>query len=291
MRFASIGSGSEGNGTLICNGDEGCVLLDCGFSAREALRRMAGLGIAAADLAGILVTHEHSDHIKGVARLANQCRVPVYTTWGTYSCYLNGHLDEALLRLISPQQSFSLAGMCIEPVPVPHDAREPCQFVLATPQARLGILTDAGSVTPLMVTRYGDCDALMLECNHDLRMLAEGPYPAQLKRRVAGPVGHLNNQQAADLLNRIGHAGLQHLIVTHISQKNNAPDLAVQALLDTGRCDARVIRVAQQQTGLDWLTIRPRSATIRVSATQQLSLDFEPAIREASISESELLKM
>ncbi len=278
MRFASIGSGSDGNGTLVSNGGEGCILLDCGFSAKDAVARMAERGIAAADLAGILVTHEHTDHVKGVARLANLHRVPVFTTWGTFIGKLNGELDEALLNLIVPGEMFSLAGLQIDPVAVPHDAREPCQFVFATAQARLGILTDAGSITRQMVARYRDCDAFMLECNHDLRMLAEGPYPASLKRRVAGALGHLNNQQAADMLRQVGHDAMQHVIVTHISQKNNTPELAVQALLDSQGCRPDVIRVAEQKTGLEWCTIQPRSirtGSVERQPAGQITMEFE----------------
>lgn len=261
MRFASIGSGSEGNGTLIQAGGEGAVLVDCGFSAREALSRMATFGLVAEDLAGILVTHEHTDHIKGVVRLANRCRIPVYTTWGTWAAKLNGSLDHELLRVITPHEAFQVAGMCIQPVPVPHDAREPCQFVFEANGLKLGVLSDVGSVTPFMLERYQGCDALMLECNHDLKMLAEGPYPPSLKRRVAGPMGHLNNQQSAHMLSQLERAGMQHLVVTHISQKNNHPDLAVAALLEDGICPEHIIRVATQNSGLDWITVQPVRVT------------------------------
>jgi len=271
VRFASIGSGSDGNGTLIANGCEGTVLLDCGFSTRETLARLADRGLTAADLAGILVTHEHSDHLKGVARLANRFRLPVYSSWGSFSSRLSGELDEKLLQVIEPGTGFQLAGMRIEPVPVPHDAREPCQYVFATADARLGVLTDAGSINRRMLTSYQNCDALMLECNHDLRMLAEGPYPAQLKRRVGGALGHLNNGQAAELLRQVGHSALQHLIVTHISRTNNTPELAVQALLDSQACVADIIQVADQRRGLDWCEIRPRN---KAAPAGQLALEF-----------------
>ncbi|AUM14578.1 MBL fold metallo-hydrolase [Ketobacter alkanivorans] len=261
MRFASIGSGSEGNGTLIQADGQGAILVDCGFSAREALSRMAGYGLVAEDLAGILVTHEHTDHIKGVARLANRCRVPVYTTWGTWAAKLNGVLDDQLFRMITPHEHFQLAGLSIQPVAVPHDAREPCQFVFERQGTRLGVLSDAGSVTPHMIECYQNCDALMLECNHDLKMLADGPYPASLKRRVAGPLGHLNNQQSADMLSQLERSGMQHLVVTHISQKNNHPDLAVAALIESGACCEEIIRVATQNAGLDWISVQAETVT------------------------------
>ncbi|RLU01487.1 MBL fold metallo-hydrolase [Ketobacter sp.] len=262
MRFASIGSGSDGNGTLIQGQDQATVLVDCGFSAREALARMGEQGVVAEDLAAILVTHEHGDHIKGVARLANLCRIPVYCTWGTWASKLNGVLDDALFRLITPHEGFSVAGLMVQPVPVPHDAREPCQFVLEQGGRRLGLLSDVGSVTPHMVESYQGCDALMLECNHDLAMLAEGPYPPSLKRRVSGPLGHLNNRQSADMLSQLERSGLQHLVVAHISQKNNHPDLALEALLGDALCPEHIIRLATQNSGFDWLTIEPETETV-----------------------------
>lgn len=261
MRFASIGSGSEGNGTLIQSDRQGAVLVDCGFSAREALSRIADYGLAADDLAAILVTHEHTDHIKGVARLANRCRIPVYTTWGTWAAKLNGVLDDALFRLINPHEGFEVAELLIQPVPVPHDAREPCQFVFEGDGVRLGVLSDVGSITPHMLDSYQACDALMLECNHDLKMLADGPYPPSLKRRVAGPLGHLNNQQSAHMLSQLERSAMQHLVVTHISQKNNHPDLAVAALLENAVCPEGIIRVATQNSGLDWIAVQAETVT------------------------------
>lgn len=276
MRFASIGSGSQGNGTLIDSGGEGVLLLDCGFSARQARSRLADKGLEAADLAGILVTHEHGDHSKGVATLANALRVPVFCTWGTYHSSLAGRLDEALFQRIDADSQFNIAGLEVQAVPVPHDAREPCQFVFSSPSCRLGVLTDTGSFTRQMVRFYQHCDALMLECNHDLRMLADGPYPAQLKRRVAGHYGHLNNQQAADFLRQVAHPGLQCLVATHISQKNNTGDLALQALAQV-RLDKRcAVSVASQHSGFDWVGLTAKSRGIPVvPRQQQLALDLD----------------
>lgn len=276
MRFASIGSGSQGNGTLIGNGGEGTVLLDCGFSAREARNRMAQKGLAAADLAGILVTHEHGDHSKGVATLANSLRLPVYCTWGTYQSVLVGRLDEVLFHRIDADSVLHVAGMTVQAVAVPHDAREPCQFQFSVAGCRLGILTDVGSFSRKMVGVYQACDALMLECNHDLRMLADGPYPAQLKRRVAGHYGHLNNQQAADFLRQVVHPRLRHLIATHISQKNNTPELALSALAEVALHTQCKVSVATQGSGFDWIQLVPNALPIPTSLPErQLALDLE----------------
>lgn len=256
MEFASIGSGSEGNGTLVRGEAGASLLLDCGFSARETIARMNNLGVVAEDLAAILVTHEHSDHIKGVAKLANKARVPVFTTWGTWVDKLAGVLDESLFNLINPHESFSVECIEVQPVPVPHDANEPCQFTFQQDAVKLGVVTDTGCITPHMLAMYQGCDSLMLECNHDLTMLANGPYPPSLKRRVAGNLGHLNNEQAADMLAQLDLTALQHLVVTHISQKNNHPDLAVECLLQVAQCREAHIRVARQESGFDWLTVK-----------------------------------
>lgn len=258
MQFASIGSGSEGNGTLIRNGSNGAVLLDCGFSCRQALIRMSALDLVAADLAALIVTHEHGDHIKGIARLANKHRIPVFTTWGTWAAKLNGVLDDALFHVISPHQPFDVADMMVEPVPVPHDAREPCQFVFEGNGKRLGVVTDAGMITPHMRSAYECCDSLILECNHDLTMLAEGPYPASLKRRVASTLGHLNNQQAAELLSQIHVGRLQQLVVAHLSKTNNHPELALNELqpMLKGHGVSEQVIVAEQDSGFDWLSLQ-----------------------------------
>lgn len=213
------------------------------------------MNVVVDDLAAILVTHEHSDHIKGVARLANKARVPVYTTWGTWVDKLQGVLDESLFQLINPHDEFTLAGMVVQPIPVPHDANEPCQFTFQANGMKLGVITDTGCVTPHMLEMYQGCDSLMLECNHDLQMLADGPYPTSLKRRVASNLGHLNNQQAAEMLGQMQVEKLQHLVVTHISKKNNHPELAVAALLQVEACHEESIQVAQQDSGFDWLSI------------------------------------
>lgn len=257
MRIASIGSGSEGNGTLIEVGDT-CVLVDCGFSAREAERRLVAKGINPAKLSGILVTHEHADHVKGVALLANRFQIPVYITWGSYTSNImqKREVDRQLLNIISPHEMFSVGGLKVEPVPVPHDAREPNQFVIYGGGFKLGILSDTGCITPHMERAYAACDALLLECNHDLEMLRNGPYPQSLKRRVAGQYGHLNNDQAADLLSKVEHEALQHIVITHISQKNNHPELALGALNRAVRYSEDKIVLADQNEGFDWLALQ-----------------------------------
>ncbi|WP_111643155.1 MBL fold metallo-hydrolase [Marinimicrobium alkaliphilum] len=251
MRFASLGSGSSGNATLV-EWDEGALLIDCGFSAKEAELRLQRLGRRADELLAILVTHEHGDHIKGVAALARRHQLPVYMTPGTYQSRDYGRLPD--LRLIEGYGRFSLAGLAVQPVAVPHDAREPTQFVLERAGKRLGILTDLGSITPHVEASYQGCDALVLEANHDPGMLASGPYPVSLKRRVGGQWGHLSNQQAAGLLERLERERLQHLVVAHISQQNNSLAVAQQTLAGVTADIQQTIYACQDQ-GFDWLAL------------------------------------
>ena len=251
MQFASLGSGSKGNATLVRAGDT-LVMIDCGFSVRETVRRMARLQVEPTQLDAILVTHEHSDHSSGVAPLSSRFRIPVYLTHGTCG---TGRCDGSYdLRLFNCEDTLSIGNLSIKAVAVPHDAAEPCQYRLSWGEFSLGILTDLGSITPHVIDNFRGCDSLLLEFNHDLPMLLDGPYPPHLKRRVAGDWGHLNNQQAAELLRQIDGARLRHLIVAHISEKNNSRERARSALLSVLDSLDRVI-FAEQADGFDWLEL------------------------------------
>lgn len=251
MRLASLGSGSRGNGTLI-EWSGGALLLDCGFSMKEAIARLARLGKTPQQLSAIVVTHEHSDHIKGVAALARRFDLPVYMTAGTYHSRDLGEIPR--LTLIHAASSFEINGLRVEPVAVPHDAREPVQYIFVSDQCRLGVLTDLGSISPHVEECYQNCDALVLEANHDPRMLAGGPYPPSLKQRVGGQWGHLSNEQAAGFLARVDTARLKHLVIAHISQQNNTLDLARATLAPVTGAVANVVYACQDQ-GFDWLSL------------------------------------
>lgn len=248
MRFASLGSGSRGNAALVEAGGT-CVMVDCGFSMREACRRLAVLGRVPADLTAILVTHEHGDHVDGVLPLARRFGIPVWMTAGTARAVGVGSDDP--VRVIASGAQVELAGIEVEAVAVPHDAREPVQYIFTVANLKLGILTDLGSVTPHVVERYRRCRGLLLEANHDFALLADGPYPGTLKRRVGGDWGHLSNAQAAQLLQRLGGDVLRTLVVGHISQQNNSPELVQQALASvTGHLDQ--VLYASQDEGFGW---------------------------------------
>jgi phosphoribosyl 1,2-cyclic phosphodiesterase len=253
FRFASLGSGSRGNATLVQAGGTS-VMVDCGFAARELVARCEGLGFDPATLAAILVTHEHGDHTRGVGAVARRFGIPVWMSHGTWRASRFGEIAD--LNLFAGHEGdFRIGDLLVTPVPVPHDAREPTQFVFTRDRLRLGLLTDLGSITPRVLRAFDGLDALLLECNHDLELIANGPYPPSLQARVGGHYGHLNNAQAADFLRQIDHGRLRHLVAGHLSEKNNAPELARLALesvsADLGDCLSLLI----QDRASDWFAI------------------------------------
>ena len=254
MRFASLGSGSEGNALLVEVGRTR-VLMDCGFGLRDTVSRLERLGVSPEQLDGIVVTHEHGDHIGGVARLARKFDLPVWLTHGTLGSQPKAFADIACINEIAPQHVFSIGDIEITPYPVPHDAAEPVQFVFSDGARRLGVLTDTGCGTPHIEEMLSGCDALVLECNHDSDMLMNGDYPYSLKQRVGGRYGHLNNQEAASILSRLDMSRLQHLVAAHLSRKNNTPELAVRALCGVLACEENWVGVATQEEGFFWRNI------------------------------------
>lgn len=255
MRFASLGSGSAGN-ALVVEAGRGAsvtrVLLDCGFSAREIERRLARLGLDFDALDAILITHEHSDHVGSALTLARRWSLPLYASWGTARAVSAD--EEALdLRVLSSDAAVMIGELAVRPYTVPHDAREPLQFVLSDGASRLGVLTDAGEATAHIGAALAGCDALVLECNHDRRMLAQGRYPAALKARIGGSLGHLNNDAAAGLLASLDYSRLRYLIAAHLSQHNNTPELARAALANVLGNAPVEIEVASQDEGFGWI--------------------------------------
>lgn len=254
IRFAMLGSGSRGNATLIQAGST-CVLVDCGFGLREAQSRLGRLGVDASDLAAVLVTHEHDDHLGGAARLSARFRLPVWASPGTFAAWRSPP-PVALRQPFDPHDRLAIGDLELQPFVVPHDAREACQFVIGDGAHRLGLLSDAGHITAHMRATLDRCDALLLEFNHDAQMLAQGPYPPSLKRRVGGDYGHLSNDQAAQLLRSLDCSRLQHLVTIHLSEINNTPALAVSAAAAALGCEPSWIGCAGQVSGLDWREIR-----------------------------------
>lgn len=252
MRFASLGSGSQGNALVVEAGGTR-VLVDCGFSCAAIARRLVRLGLAPDDLDAIILTHEHSDHVGSAAAFSARHRLPVYLTAGTLAAAALENC--AGIVCIDTHTPFAIDGIEIHPYTVPHDAREPCQFVFGDGVRRIGLLTDTGRITPHVREMLTGCDALLIECNYDPQMLAQGPYPPFLKARVDGDFGHLSNAQAAELLAFVATPRLRHVAAMHISRHNNTPPLAAATLAGALGCPSEEITLACQGSGFDWRTL------------------------------------
>ena len=257
LRFASLASGSRGNCLVVEAGDAACatrVLIDCGLNLRDTERRLARLGLAPADIRGILVTHEHGDHAGCAFDFAAAHGVTVFLTYGSLSALkAEGKvLDGVRTQLVNGREKFSVDGMEVNPFTVPHDAREPVQYVVSDGSTKLGVLTDIGTSTAHVEQTLSGLDALVLECNYDHDMLWNGAYPKWLKERIGGPFGHLDNRDSARLLAALDCSRLKHVIGAHLSQQNNKPELARAALAGALKCKESWIGVATQDDGFGW---------------------------------------
>lgn len=254
--FASLGSGSRGNGTLVEIGGE-LILVDCGFTLKQAERRLARLDVRPGDLSAILVTHEHSDHATGVAALAHRYAVPVFASYGTLKA-----ATSLVGRAFDSHQPFQVGAVTVHPVIVPHDAREPTQFVFVHEDVRLGVVSDLGHVTPFVCEQFSACSGLLMESNYDLPMLLGGRYPESVKRRICGSLGHLSNDQAAAFLAEVAHPQLQ-VVVGHVSEQNNHTDLLAAAFEPYRERVAR-LDFATQSDGIDWIDVDGAGYTRRL---------------------------
>lgn len=251
MRFASIGSGSEGNGLVVEAGTTR-VMIDCGFGVRDTAVRLARIGVMPESLAAIIVTHEHTDHVGGVPAFAAKHRIPVWLTFGTLEIVGERFAEVERVYGFDSHDHFAIGDLEVRPFPVPHDAREPVQFVVGDGVFRLGVVTDLGTTTRYVEVSLSGCDALVLECNHNLDMLAQSDYPASLKHRIAGRFGHLDNEGAALLLRSLDNTRLKHIVAAHLSKQNNTPEMARAALAGALQCSTDWIGVATQAHGFDW---------------------------------------
>jgi phosphoribosyl 1,2-cyclic phosphodiesterase len=256
LRFASLGSGSSGN-CLVAEASGTVVMLDCGLTLTETERRLARLGLEPARISAILLTHEHGDHADGAFGFAAAHGVTVYLTHGTLAAMkADGRaIDGVRTVLVNGRQAFFVDGVQVLPYTVPHDAREPVQYVLSDGAAKLGVLTDVGIPTPHLEKNLSGLEALVLECNYDRDMLWAGGYPRWLKERIAGPFGHLDNRDSERLLGALDRSRLKHVIGAHLSQQNNRPDLVRQALARALGCAEDWIGIAGQDEGFGWRSI------------------------------------
>jgi len=232
MRFCVLGSGSRGNSTYVEAGSTR-ILIDAGFSGVEVQRRLAAIGVAAADLSAIVITHEHGDHVHGAGVLSRKLRIPVYINEPTLRAAAGQLKTLFAVCEFATGESFAIDDLRLHPFAVSHDAADPVGFVIRdSQQSCLGYCTDTGVVSRLMQYRLAACQGLVLECNHDPVLLQNGPYSAALKQRVRSKSGHLANGDALAFLDALLHDGLRHVVLAHISETNNDP----QAITDAIRC-------------------------------------------------------
>ncbi len=225
------------------------ILVDCGFTLKQTEARLRRLGLAPGDLSAIVVTHEHVDHAGGVAALSHKYAIPVFASHGT----LKAARTEILGCAINTHNVFSIGAVAVVPVIVPHDAREPTQFVFEHRGVRIGVISDLGQITPFVEEQYRHCHGLMMESNHDRQMLLRGRYPERVKRRIAGNLGHLSNEQAAAFLEAVGNPGLR-VVVGHVSHENNHPDLLEEAFAGL-RNEVQHLTFATQDDGVGWVRV------------------------------------
>lgn len=228
MRFSVLASGSGGNACYVETA-RSRVLIDAGLSCRELMRRLALIGVNPRDLDALILTHEHLDHIKGAGPLARRFDLPVYANRSTLRKGIKviGNLSKPVT--VQTGQTIAINGLLIETFTKCHDAADPMGVVISSQGVKLGLITDLGRSTRVVEDRLRGCRALIIEANHDEKMLEEGPYPLDLKRRIRGPDGHLSNVQAAELLASLSHEALDVVVLAHLSAKNNLPDIALQA--------------------------------------------------------------
>ena len=257
IRFCSLGSGSSGNATVV-EASAGItttrLLIDAGLSLRELETRLARAGLAAGDIDAVFVTHEHGDHIGCAIGFAEQHRVPLWMSRGTWRA-VGEPVAVAGVRFARDGEPIALGDLELHPFTVAHDAAEPLQLRCSDGSARLGVLTDLGSITDHVLESLAGCAGLLIECNHDEAMLAASRYPPSLKARIGGRFGHLGNATAFSLLERCMHADLQHVVAAHLSRENNRPELVREGLAARWGRRADDVVVADHVRGFDWLTI------------------------------------
>ena len=247
-RLTILGSGSAGNCALL-ETDDTRILIDAGFSVRQIRRRLATIARAPESLHAILITHEHSDHIQGLNGLADKLGIPVYCNRPTQDAIAEVSGTQFNWRLFQTGASFEVGDIAVDTFSIPHDAQEPVGFLLRTAAGNFGFATDLGHVTRLVIERIRHANVLVLETNHDVKMLQECPHrPWSLKQRILGRHGHLSNEAAADAAQDIMHAGLRHLYLGHLSRQCNTPELAHRVItarlaqIGASHCGAELTR-------------------------------------------------
>ena len=257
IRFCSLGSGSGGNATVVeaTNGITTThLLVDAGFSLREIETRLARAGLQVGDLDAIFVTHEHGDHVGCAVALAMRHGLQIWMSRGTWRA-IGEPVAPPGLRFTCDDETVAIGDLELLPFTVAHDAAEPLQLRCGDGSARLVVLTDLGSITTHMLERVRGCDALVLECNHDAALLAASRYPASLKARIGGRLGHLSNATAGEVLRGCMSTHLRHIVAAHLSRENNRPEMVRAALAAASGGAGEDIVVADPLLGFDWLAV------------------------------------
>lgn len=250
LRFCALASGSRGNALLVEH-DETLIMIDCGLPLAVLEARLSAVGRGLADIDAVLLTHEHGDHCRGIGPLLRRRSIALWTTPGT-ALAVDGLGGFESLRF---DRKIRVGSIDIVPFPVPHDAREPCQFVLEAAGRRVGVLSDTGHATPTIRKALDGCDALAIEFNHDADLLESGSYPPSVKARVGSRYGHLSNGQAAELLGSLLHDALQWVVALHLSERNNSPERVREAASDAIAGRRVDLRLACQDEVSSWLEV------------------------------------
>jgi phosphoribosyl 1,2-cyclic phosphodiesterase len=230
-----LASGSRGNSALVCS-SRTRVLVDAGISCRETFKRLKAVGEDPHQLSAIVITHEHSDHVAGLAVLARKLNIPIFMTGPSHQVWARAERDAtgeppalARLEIFSPGHRFQIGDMEVTPFTIPHDAADPVGFTFRTEGTKLAVATDLGYLPPNVCDHLRGCDVMVMESNHDLEMLRVGPYPWSVKQRVMSRVGHLSNHALADFFRDDYDGGASYIVLAHISEQNNHPELAREA--------------------------------------------------------------
>lgn len=261
MKLTILGSGSAGNCAYLETA-ETRLLIDAGFSLRETRKRLAAICRGPEDLSGVLITHEHSDHVGGLPMLCKKLNIPVYCNRDTRDAIERQLQCRFDCRLFATRSSFEVGDVIVDTFDIPHDAADPVGFLLRTAEGNVGFLTDLGHVTKQVLDRVRAANVLVLETNHDLKMLQESSRPWSLKQRIAGRHGHLSNEDAADAAREIMSAELRHLYLGHLSRECNLPEIA-----------HRVIAERLRDIGANHVTVE---LTAQHAACPTLHLDGSP---------------
>ena len=233
MRMCPLASGSSGN-CIYIGSDDTHLLVDIGVSGKKAEAGLNSIGLTGKDINGILITHEHSDHIQGLGVFSRKYGIPMYATWATIEAIGTikslGNIDSSLFKIVRPDEIFQLGDITINPMRISHDAADPVAYRFSSGGKNMAVCTDLGCYNDYTIDCLMGMDAMLLEANHDIRMLEQGPYPYPLKRRILGELGHLSNEASGRLLASVLNDTIRKIFLGHLSLENNYPDLAFESV-------------------------------------------------------------